>query len=678
MLLRTALAIWQTLAERILHVRSADEFYCIMGVLTREMLEFGLVEPNSLVKAVVTIGPLPELRALREHFFYNINPWSSISSSGAGYESKQVKVYPKERLMLDISALKKQYAKLKQRQRQAHIIISAAVSRQPPPSAPVAMNHLLLGKSALVPARRLGPPKGSIPPARQPVRPSQAKEPPKSPPSTSSSDTELCDDPGASSSEEDLPVDNLQPPASDKAITLMNTDNTVNGATSASSKFSSNNKSDSDIFDTASTSEIKRELVDDEDFNFERFLEERVRCLKHDDSLEKAAEIKESGRKNSQRAMDIIQENSIILQRILQCQSRLTPSPPLEQDKAAQQEELEVGLDTYALFSPTEDVYLATCNADTWKASFANEAKPNDPLFPGVNENGESRTIESLNSPGPSYSQPCYVSKWSNIETTRTTEEKNEVTTNSALAFCKISDDSSYPTSSISEKLSEFCLERDDVSSYKDIEAKVEGLVHTDFDVFPKSPEDLKDSTDCFSNFSTELQERLDDLTQSETQGSRLDTSAPTSQEFLGKLDDNVLDDTNSTNQERLLCYPDINDSSPEPMVKVHEAELKSDVESSESVGTESSSKYSSIFEYSKNLDEKYNSLILNSPLSNINKSSSTAGPAKSPNKYLLDNETSRTNPELKSPTKSYNPFPVRLSSRQSKDVGMRLGLYKK
>lgn len=37
----------------------------------------------------------------------------------------------RERLALDISALKKQYAKLRERQRQAHIILQAACARQP-------------------------------------------------------------------------------------------------------------------------------------------------------------------------------------------------------------------------------------------------------------------------------------------------------------------------------------------------------------------------------------------------------------------------------------------------------------------------------------------------------------------------------------------------------------------
>ncbi|GBO28925.1 TBC1 domain family member 30 [Araneus ventricosus] len=49
-LLRTALAIWDGLADRIMAVESADEFYCIMGVLTREILEFGLMDANMFVK----------------------------------------------------------------------------------------------------------------------------------------------------------------------------------------------------------------------------------------------------------------------------------------------------------------------------------------------------------------------------------------------------------------------------------------------------------------------------------------------------------------------------------------------------------------------------------------------------------------------------------------------------
>lgn len=36
--------------SRIMTVSSADEFYSIMGVLTREILEFGLMDSNRLIK----------------------------------------------------------------------------------------------------------------------------------------------------------------------------------------------------------------------------------------------------------------------------------------------------------------------------------------------------------------------------------------------------------------------------------------------------------------------------------------------------------------------------------------------------------------------------------------------------------------------------------------------------
>lgn len=81
----------------------------------------------------------------------------------------------REKIAIDISVLKKQYDKLRERQKQAHIILSSAVSKQhqqqqqqnqlqqPGPSN---VNKLLLGKNAIVSKGRRGPPKGAIPPAR--------------------------------------------------------------------------------------------------------------------------------------------------------------------------------------------------------------------------------------------------------------------------------------------------------------------------------------------------------------------------------------------------------------------------------------------------------------------------------------------------------------------------------
>lgn len=105
-----------------------------------------------------------------------------------------------DRLSLDIGALKRQYARLRERQRQAHVILAAACARHAAgttlncfnpslcslrsentiyilfltvgvPTSPTSLtvNNLLLGKSAIVSSRgrRLGPPPGAVPPSRQ-------------------------------------------------------------------------------------------------------------------------------------------------------------------------------------------------------------------------------------------------------------------------------------------------------------------------------------------------------------------------------------------------------------------------------------------------------------------------------------------------------------------------------
>ncbi|XP_050304616.1 uncharacterized protein LOC126742110 isoform X2 [Anthonomus grandis grandis] len=313
-LLRTALAIWQVLAQRILVVRTADEFYCIMGALTRELLESNLIDANTLIKAIVTIGPLPELKSLRDHYLYNITPWGTAIPQPV---NKQISLHPKN---LDISALKKQYVKLKQRQRQAHVIFSSAISRQPSPSAtPVAMNHLLVGKRSLGSAKRVGPPKGSIPPVRsRQVHPTTLhwKDAEKQDSSSSSSDTELCDDDVKSSSDEEtsqLPKDN--PTSSDIKDNIKELEPIADKSLLCPSPVNLKVISDSE----------------DENEEFESFLADRVKCLKDIDS---DVSVTSNTRRNSELALQIIQENSLILHRIMQCQSRFSPSPPLLIDSA--------------------------------------------------------------------------------------------------------------------------------------------------------------------------------------------------------------------------------------------------------------------------------------------------------------------------------------------------------
>ncbi|KAI5749464.1 hypothetical protein M8J76_007544 [Diaphorina citri] len=230
-LLQTALAIWNSLSDRIMMVESADEFYSIMGVLTREMLEFGTIDANNLIKDITTMS-LPELTEMRERYLYNITPWTQVARKGLRLfyaedevedtdeeEDKVANIataygffksrksdssqsrpmspsrtssYPtlsedREKIALDISALKKQYCKLRERQRQAHIIFNAAYegvvnlgqpsSTSVPNSAPT-VNHLLQGKNAILSmkGKRPGPPPGSIPPSLRPRRQERPKE----------------------------------------------------------------------------------------------------------------------------------------------------------------------------------------------------------------------------------------------------------------------------------------------------------------------------------------------------------------------------------------------------------------------------------------------------------------------------------------------------------------------
>ncbi|XP_071527643.1 LOW QUALITY PROTEIN: uncharacterized protein [Panulirus ornatus] len=242
-LLRTALAIWDGLAGRILEVHSADEFYTVMGVLTREMLTFGLMDANKLVQTVVGMAPFPfpGLAELRDKYTYNITPWaqsvSSVAKRGlrlfysddddddndeddqkiavatafglSGIFRKNMEVsrgpspvgggtavspssftplaFPSPRHAhegrettrpnLDISALKKQYARLRERQKQAQIILTASQLRMSSTLAggvsntgagihkttPLTMNHLLRGKKALTSKTRRVVPQGVIP-----------------------------------------------------------------------------------------------------------------------------------------------------------------------------------------------------------------------------------------------------------------------------------------------------------------------------------------------------------------------------------------------------------------------------------------------------------------------------------------------------------------------------------
>uniref|UniRef100_A0A182K7Y4 Rab-GAP TBC domain-containing protein n=1 Tax=Anopheles christyi TaxID=43041 RepID=A0A182K7Y4_9DIPT len=203
-LLRTALAIWGILESKILATKTADDFYCKMGALSSELVNGSLVDSNALIQRVVEIGPIADLQKLRDKHLNSITQLKDTSNlkifysddEGESDEDSRLAVTAtawglrsgrraslgippnfartegKEKMNLDISLLKKQYDKLRERQRQAHIILTAAVARQPanpsPNSGALQVNQLLVGKNALLSAKgkRLGPPQGAVPPVR--------------------------------------------------------------------------------------------------------------------------------------------------------------------------------------------------------------------------------------------------------------------------------------------------------------------------------------------------------------------------------------------------------------------------------------------------------------------------------------------------------------------------------
>ncbi|KAM6986871.1 TBC1 domain family member 30 [Aplochiton taeniatus] len=86
-LLRVALAIWESLGQRIVHCPTADEFYSTMGGLTQEMLEHSLIDPADLMQEVYSMAafPFPQLAELREKYTYNITPFpTSVKTNGSG------------------------------------------------------------------------------------------------------------------------------------------------------------------------------------------------------------------------------------------------------------------------------------------------------------------------------------------------------------------------------------------------------------------------------------------------------------------------------------------------------------------------------------------------------------------------------------------------------------------
>uniref|UniRef100_A0A3Q2DLJ0 TBC1 domain family member 30 n=1 Tax=Cyprinodon variegatus TaxID=28743 RepID=A0A3Q2DLJ0_CYPVA len=231
-LFRVALAIWDRLGERIEECQSADEFYSTMGCLTQEMLEENLIDPTELMQEVYSMAvfPFPQLAELREKYTYNITPFpTSVKSNGSeddvdvddedsvtaalgclgplgGLLAPELQRYQKhlrveqesfaevspgavggsakaehqaainsmmmERMSTDITALKKQYTRIKRRQQQQAMQFYIRTGKCPATrvlasqlnQSSSVINHLLLDRKQAGPSRTCRPVSAGTPP----------------------------------------------------------------------------------------------------------------------------------------------------------------------------------------------------------------------------------------------------------------------------------------------------------------------------------------------------------------------------------------------------------------------------------------------------------------------------------------------------------------------------------
>lgn len=58
----------------MLNARSADEFYGKMGSFSNELLNGHLIDSNGLIEKVVQLGPIEDIKQLRDKHLYHITP----------------------------------------------------------------------------------------------------------------------------------------------------------------------------------------------------------------------------------------------------------------------------------------------------------------------------------------------------------------------------------------------------------------------------------------------------------------------------------------------------------------------------------------------------------------------------------------------------------------------------
>lgn len=120
----------------------------------------------SLGVKLIFFSPLPSLRMMYSKAQGDTerlavaNAWQNNRPRRGSQQQLQREQSDREKIALDITILKKQYDKLRERQKQAHIILTSAKSKQSQQQPPTNVNKLLVGKHAIISKGRKGPPKG--------------------------------------------------------------------------------------------------------------------------------------------------------------------------------------------------------------------------------------------------------------------------------------------------------------------------------------------------------------------------------------------------------------------------------------------------------------------------------------------------------------------------------------
>ncbi|KAF8370753.1 hypothetical protein PRIPAC_77182 [Pristionchus pacificus] len=145
-LLRTAVAIWSKIGKRVILTKTADEFYSLMENLCRELTELGEKEEDQLLHIIysMSVFPYPGLAELREKYTWNIQPLSSTfklfqksvtnilhdderdNESNGGNLATDSPSKPTGTSKSEMALLQKQYNLLRQRQKQASLILRSA------------------------------------------------------------------------------------------------------------------------------------------------------------------------------------------------------------------------------------------------------------------------------------------------------------------------------------------------------------------------------------------------------------------------------------------------------------------------------------------------------------------------------------------------------------------------